>query len=354
MTTEARVALLGYGLAGACFHAPTIAATPGLRLRTIVTASPERRARALHEHPGVQVLDRADALFADPSGHDLVVVATPNSTHVPLTLAALAAGLAVVVDKPLAPTAEEARRVVAEARRRGLLLSVYHQRRWDGDVLTLRRLMGEGALGDVLRFEARIERWRPLPTGGWRESGAPGDAGGLLYDLGSHLVDKALHLFGPVARVYAELDRRRPGITVDDDVFLALTHVSGVRSHLWASALAGQPGPSMRVLGTRAAYVRMHADGQEAALREGERPDRPDWGVEAVARWGLLGAGDDARPVRSEPGAYPRYYAGVVASLRHGAPPPVDPDDAVAGLEILAAAQRSAARHETVTLPATR
>ena len=115
MTTEVRVALLGYGLAGACFHAPTIAATPGLRLRTIVTASPERRARALREHPGVQVLDRADALFADPSGHDLVVVATPNSTHVPLTLAALAAGLAVVVDKPLAPTAEEAR----ARRRRG-------------------------------------------------------------------------------------------------------------------------------------------------------------------------------------------------------------------------------------------
>ena len=119
-------------------------------------------------------------------------------------------------------------------------------------------------------------------------------------------------------------------------------------AHLWASALAGHTGPSMRVLGTRAAYVRMHADGQEAALREGERPDRPDWGVEAVARWGLLGAGDDARPVRSEPGAYPRYYEGVVASLRHGALPPVDPDDAVAGLDILAAAQRSAARHETV------
>lgn len=352
MTTEARVALLGYGLAGACFHAPTIAVTPGLQLTTIVTASPERRERALREHPAARVLDRADALFADPSGHDLVVVATPNSTHVPLTLAALGAGLAVVVDKPLAPTAAEARRVVAEARRRGLFLSVYHQRRWDADVLTVRRLIVEGALGDVLRFEARIERWRPVPAGGWRESDTPGGAGGLLYDLGSHLIDKALHLFGPVARVYAELDRRRPDIAVDDDVFLALMHVSGVRSHLWASALAGQGGPSMRVLGTRAAYVAMHADGQETALREGKRPHGPDWGVEAIGRWGVLGIGDDAIPVRSEPGAYPRFYAGVVASLRRGDPPPVNPDDAVAGLEIIGAAQQSAARHEIVTLPA--
>ena len=352
MTIEFRVALIGYGLAGAGFHAPTIAATPGLRLATIVTASPERREHARRAHPTAHVVDRVDAVFADPSGHDLVVVATPNSTHVPLALAALSAGRAVVVDKPLAPTVEEARGLVKEARRRGLFLSVYHQRRWDSDTLTLRRLLAEGALGNMLRFESRIERWRPVPNGGWRESDAPGGAGGLLYDLGSHLVDQALHLFGPVARVYAELDRRRPGIAVDDDVFLALTHASGVRSHLWASALAGQLGPRMRALGTRAAYVKLHADVQEAALLAGERPDRPDWGVEAPAHWGLLGVGDEALPVKSEPGAYPRYYAGVVASLRQKAPPPVDPDDAVAGLEILAAAQRSVAGHEAVALPA--
>jgi predicted dehydrogenase len=351
MNTEVRVALIGYGLAGATFHAPTIAATPGLRLATIVTAKPERQERARREHPAARVADRVDAVFADRE-HDLVVIAAPNATHVPLARAALAAGQAVLVEKPFAPTAGEARGVVAEARRRGLFLSVYHQRRWDSDTLTLRRLIAEGALGDVLRFESRFERWRPVVTGGWRESDAPGGAGGLLYDLGSHLVDQALHLFGPVASVYAELDRRRTGIAVDDDVFLALTHASGVRSHLWASALAGQGGPSVRALGTKAAYVKLHPDGQEAALLAGERPDRPDWGAEPRSRWGLLGSGDGASPVWSEPGAYPRYYAGVVASLRHGTPPPVDPDDAVAGLEIIAAAQRSAATRQTVSLPA--
>jgi predicted dehydrogenase len=222
MNTEVRVALIGYGLAGATFHAPTIAATPGLRLATIVTAKPERQERARREHPAARVADRVDAVFADRE-HDLVVIAAPNATHVPLARAALAAGQAVLVEKPFAPTAGEARGVVAEARRRGLFLSVYHQRRWDSDTLTLRRLIAEGALGDVLRFESRFERWRPVVTGGWRESDAPGGAGGLLYDLGSHLVDQALHLFGPVASVYAELDRRRTGIAVDDDVFLALS-----------------------------------------------------------------------------------------------------------------------------------
>jgi scyllo-inositol 2-dehydrogenase (NADP+) len=350
--SDIRVALIGYGLAGACLHAPTIAVTPGLTLATIVTSNPARRERAKREHPAAHVLDSAHRVFTRGSGHDLVVIATPNSTHVPLALAALGAGEAVVVDKPFAPTAEEARGVIAEARSRGLFLSVYHQRRWDSDTLTVRRLIAEGVLGDVLRFESRLERWRPVPSPGWRESAARDDAGGLLYDLGSHLVDQALHLFGPAVQVYAELDRRRPGAAVDDDAFLALTHASGVRSHLWASAVAGHLGPRVRVLGTRAAYVKIGADGQEEALLAGARPDRPDWGVETVGSWGRLGAGTEARAVPSEPGAYQRYYTGVVASLRHGAPPPVDPEDAVVGLDVIAAAQRSAAGHHPVVLAA--
>jgi scyllo-inositol 2-dehydrogenase (NADP+) len=339
---DIRVALIGYGLAGACFHAPLIAVTAGLKLVTIVTSDPERRRRARLEHPGAHVVDGADRVFEHASGHDLVVIATPNRTHVPLAMSALAAGQAVIVDKPFAPTAEAARRVVAEAQRRGLFVSVYHQRRWDSDTLTVRRLLGEGVLGDVSRFESRLERWRPRPTGGWRESAERDDAGGLLYDLGSHLVDQALHLFGPVTTVYAELDRRRPGAEVEDDVFLALTHVSGVRSHLWASSLSAHRGPRLRVLGRRAAYVKADLDAQERALVAGDRPNRPDWGVEDMTRWGRLEVDGQAQPVPSEPGAYQQYYAAVVTALRDGGPPPVDPSDAVSGLEIIAAAQRYA------------
>ena len=216
----------------------------------------------------------------------------------------------------------------------------------------MRRLIADGLLGEPVRFESRFERWRPVPSRNWRESGGDDNAGGLLYDLGSHLVDQALHLFGPVSTVYAELDRRRPGAEVDDDVFVALTHTSGVRSHLWASAVAAHHGPRVRVLGTRAAYVKRDADGQEAALTAGVRADRPDWGVEESTSWGLLNVGSEARPLPSEPGAYPRYYAGVVASVGKAAPPPVDPEDAVTVLEIIAAAQRSAATGGQVAVEA--
>jgi scyllo-inositol 2-dehydrogenase (NADP+) len=345
---ELRVALLGYGLAGAVFHGPLVASVAGLRLAVVVTANPERAAQARREHPGVVVLDAPEQVWERAGELDLVVVATPNRTHAPLTLAALAAGLPVVVDKPMAVDAAEGQELVDRARARGLLLTVFQNRRWDGDLLTLRRLLHDGALGRVHRFESRFERWRPLPKPGWRESGGPQEAGGLLNDLGSHLVDQALHLFGPAAQVYGELDRRRPGMRVDDDAFVALAHASGVRSHLWMSAVAARLGPRLRVLGERAAYVKYGLDGQEDALRGGGRPDRPGWGEEPPERWGVLGTEEQARPVRTEPGAYQRFYEGLVAALRGQGPPPVDPADAVAALRVLDAARRSAAEGAAV------
>jgi predicted dehydrogenase len=340
--SDVRVALIGYGLGGAAFHAPLIACTPRMRLATIVTSNAERRSQAAREYPQARIVDSVQAVWDRAQDHDVVVVTTSNDSHVSLAMAALAAGLPVVVDKPFAVHAAEARQLIDEARRRNLLLTVYHNRRWDGELLTVKRLLAEQAFGDVLRFESRLERWRPEPKGGWRERGAPQFAGGLLYDLGTHLIDQALHLFGPVTHVYAELDRRRPGMQVDDDMFLALTHASGVRSHLTATSLSAQPIARMRVLGSRAAYLKVHGDVQEAALRAGERPDRPGWGEEPREHWGLLGVGDAAVPARSEPGAYQKFYAGVVAALREGAPVPVDPEDAVAGLEIIELARSQA------------
>ncbi|HEV2441504.1 MAG TPA: Gfo/Idh/MocA family oxidoreductase [Steroidobacteraceae bacterium] len=347
---DIRVALVGFGLGGSSFHAPLIAATPGMKLTTVVTSNEARASQARREHPGVQVAATTDWLWDHAADHDLAVVTTPNRVHAALALAALSARLPVVVDKPFARTASEARQVIQMARDEQLPVTPYHNRRWDSEFLTLRRLMGEGLLGRVLRFEARLERWRPELKGGWRERGQVEEAGGLLYDLGSHLIDQALALFGPVREVYAELDRRRAGAETDDDVFLALTHANGVRSHLWTSAMAAHRGPRMRVLGERAAFVKQHADRQEAALRSANRFIGPDWGEEPPEYWGILTDGAREEPVRSEPGAYQRFYAELAAMLRDGAPPPVAPEDALAGLEIIEAAQRSAAQHRVVTL----
>ncbi|WP_424213639.1 Gfo/Idh/MocA family protein [Streptomyces sp. BI20] len=346
-----RVGLVGFGLAGSVFHAPMIAACPELTLDTVVTGNPERRAAAEAEHPGVRVVATPDELLARHEELDLVVVASPNKTHVPLAHAALDAGLPVVVDKPLAAHAAEARALADAADKAGLMLSVFQNRRWDNDFLTLRALLDAGELGEVRRFESRFERWRPTPKGGWRESGAPEEVGGLLYDLGSHVVDQALVLFGPAETVYAEVDVRRPTASTDDDTFIALTHTSGVRSHLYVSAVTPRLGPRFRVLGSTAGWVKHGLDPQEGALRDGARPKHGEpWGVEPESAWGVLGAGDHAQPVPTLPGDYPAYYAAVARALRTGGPAPVGAREAAATLDVLEAARRSATEGVTVRL----
>ncbi|MEU3147968.1 MULTISPECIES: Gfo/Idh/MocA family oxidoreductase [unclassified Streptomyces] len=358
--TPLRVGLVGYGLAGSVFHAPLIAATEGLALDTVVTSNPERQRQARAAFPDVRVAATPDELFGRADELDLIVIASPNRTHVPLATAALEAGLPVVVDKPVAGTAAEARGLAALAEEHGLLLSVFQNRRWDNDFLTLRKLLSEGALGDVYRFESRFERWRPKPKGGWRESGDPTDIGGLLYDLGSHVVDQALVLFGPVTSVYAETDVRRDGAQADDDTFLALTHANGVRSHLYVSATTAQLGPRFRVLGSGAGYVKHGLDPQEAALRDGLRPGAgadagAGWGIEPEELWGRVGSGESpvtggGRVEPTLPGDYPAYYAAVAKALLEGGPNPVTAQEAAAALDVLEAARRSADEKVTVTL----
>lgn len=347
---DLRVGLIGFGLGGAYFHAPLIAATEGLRLVSVVTANAERRAQALRDYPGVHVAADAGWIWRHAADHDLVVIATPNRTHVPLALKALAAGLAVVIDKPFAPSAADGRALIAAARAKGLALAAYHNRRWDSECRTLQRLLEEELLGRVLRFESRLDRWRPQPKGSWKERGVADEAGGLLYDIGTHLIDQALYLFGPAEAVYAELDIRRKGVESDDDVFVALHHRSGVRSHLWASVLAAEPGIRMRVMGDRGAYVKQFGDGQEAALRAGGRPDEGGWGEEPPERWGIFSDGTERQAVKSEPGAYQEFYAQMVLAVRDGAAMPVDPEDAVNGLEVIEAARRAAEEGRVVRL----
>jgi scyllo-inositol 2-dehydrogenase (NADP+) len=348
--SDLRAAIIGYGLAGRFFHAPLIAATEGLVVAAVVTSDPARQEQVTREHPDARVLASPGELW-ELADSDLVVVATPNEAHAPLALEAIDHQLPVVVDKPLAVTAAEAEAVVLRAEQAGVLLTVFQNRRFDSDQLTLVRLLADGRLGTVMRYESRFERWRPgSDAGAWRESLPPERGGGQLLDLGSHLVDQALVLFGPVTHVYAEIDARRGG-PGDDDAFLALRHASGVISHLRASATTAAPGPRLRVLGTEAAFVVSDLDSQESKLRDGARPDTdPDWGMEPEAGWGRLVTGEDSVAVPSERGAWPRFYSLLATALRTGGPPPVDPFDAVATLRVLECARRSADNRAVVAV----
>lgn len=352
MKPPIRVAVVGFGLGGEVFHAPLVAAVSQMSLVSIVTSNPRRVARARERHPDARVLPDVDALWASAGEHDLVVVTTPNRVHVPIAIAALEAGLHVVVDKPLAPTVDEARRAAEVAHARGLVFTVFQNRRLDGDYLTVRRLIGDGSLGQVLRFESRFERWRPeLPVGEWRELGAPEEAGGLVFDLGSHLVDQAVQLFGAPTHVYAEAERRRPGAEIDDDAFIALRHPGGVRSHLWMSAVAGSLGPRYRVLGLGGAYEKWGLDPQEEQLASAMPTRDPAFGLEPEARWGAIVRGEERTTVATERGDYPAFYERVAASIREGSAPPVSTAEAVELLELLEAARDSAATGEVVRIP---
>ena len=210
-----RVGLVGYGLGGATFHAPLITETPGLELTAIATSDPERVRKATARYPNATIVARPDAFWSMTPPLDLVVVSTPHATHAPIASAALAAGSHVVVDKPFAITSAEARDLAAEAKRHGKLAIPFQNRRWDNEILTLQKLMREGTLGDIHRYESRYERWRPVPKARWTEPGA-GDRGeGVLGDLTVHLVDQALMLFGSARSVYAEFERRHPQVARD-------------------------------------------------------------------------------------------------------------------------------------------
>jgi predicted dehydrogenase len=344
------VGLIGYGLGGSAFHAPLIAATPGLRLAAVVTRDAARAAQVTARYPDARVVPDVDALWGMSGALDLVVVSAPNVTHVPYARAALNAGLHVVVDKPFAPTAAEAREVGALARRVSRLAIPFQNRRWDGDFLTVRRLLRDGVLGDVHRFESRFERLRATVKPTWAAPGAGERAEGIVYDIGSHLVDQALTLFGPVVEVYAELHRRHPQVVVEDEAFISLVHRSGVTSHLYMSAAAAQSGARLSVWGSRAAYVKHGLDGQEAALRAGGIPGSPGWGVEPRELWGAVGAGDALQHHQTEAGTYHAFYSGVERAIREGSPPPVTIGDAIAYLDVIEAAHRSARERRVVAV----
>jgi predicted dehydrogenase len=329
-----RFGLVGYGFGGRWFHAPLLGAAPEIDFLGVVTTSAERRELLTREHPGARAFGSLQEL-AD-AGAEAVAISTPADTHSTLTDAALDLGLAVVSDKPFALDATAARASVARAERLGLPLSPYQNRRWDSDFLTVRSLVDRGELGTVTRFESRFERFDPEP-------GPPAAGGGTLLDFGAHLVDQALVLLGPVASVYAEWRVRESGL--DDDVFVALTHTSGARSHLAGSWSQGAPGDRFRVTGTTGSYVvGGPMDGQEAALLAGQTPATlgTRWGAEPAERWGRVQRGEVSETVPTLPGAWDTFYPAFAGAVRGTGAVPVDPRDAIASMTVLDAARRSA------------
>lgn len=327
MVNPLRTAVIGFGTAGRVFHAPFVDADPSYALHAVMT---RRRDEVLARYPGTRVVSDVDALLDQDL--DLVVIGSPPESHASLAETFLDAGVAVVVDKPFTVTSAQGRALVAKAERLGVALTVFQNRRWDGDFLTLRRLLTDGALGEVWRFESRFEWWKPDRGASWKTSTPVSAGGGILYDLGTHVIDQAVRLFGAAVPVHHEVFSRK-GIA--DDAFVVLEHESGVRSHLWMNGVAAQVGPRFRVLGSQGGFTKHGMDPQEAALRDGARPTDPSFGHEPEAAWGMVGVGGATRTVPTEPGCYAEFYALLAKALLAGEPVPVDPMDSVRVIELI-------------------
>lgn len=333
-----RVALVGYGLAGRVFHAPLIIATPGLALHMVVSSDVGKVHADL---PDVDVVSDPQTAF-DDGAIDLVVIASPNATHAPLAIAALRAGRHVVVDKPFAIDLAQAQTVAAVACASGRLLAVFHNRRWDADFLALRALIEAGTLGEVAEVHSHFDRFRPTVPDRWRERAGPG--AGLWLDLGPHLVDQALQLFGLPDAVQADIAIQRAGAQVDDFCHVVLRYPR-LRVVLHAGALVPGAGLRFAVHGTGGSWFKHGLDPQEAALRAGGVPGAADWGVDPAP--GQLLRVDADGTLRDAPsptpaGDYRMFYAGIRDAIRHGAPPPVSVDEALDVMRVLQAGIDSA------------
>lgn len=349
-----RTVIIGYGLAGRIFHAPLVASTPGMEVAAIVTSNKERQSSARKEFPQAVIFESVEELWERSEEFDLVVLATPNSLHTQQAMDAMGAGLAVVVDKPFATCSADCQMMIESQKQEGVMLTVFHNRRWDNDFLTLEKIISQKTLHPICRLESRFERYRPVvDPNKWRESSIE-SGGGLLFDLQSHLIDQACHLFGTPKTVYAEVRTRRVGASADDDTFVALSFESGVDAHLWTNVVSAIRAPRFRVLAVNGSFEKYGLDPQEDALRAGSRPGSPGWGVEDEKLSGELAVvkPDNSFVVSSKvpsiPGCYEEFYLKVAESLKNGTAPPVDPADALRTIKVIEAAKRSSQKKEIV------
>ncbi|MGE0970348.1 oxidoreductase [Klebsiella sp. WOUb02] len=345
MSDTIRVAIIGYGYASKTFHAPLISGTPGMTLAA-VSSSDEGKVRI--DWPTLSVVAEPRQLLDDPN-IDLIVIPTPNDTHFPLAKAALEAGKHVVVDKPFTVTLSQARELDAIARSRGRLLSVFHNRRWDSDFLTVKSLINEGLLGEVCYFESHFDRYRPQVRNRWREAGGPGS--GIWFDLGPHLLDQAIDLFGLPVSMSVDLAQLRPGAQSTDYFHAALVYPQR-RVILHATLLAAAETARYIVHGSRGSYIKYGLDPQEERLKNGERLPQEDWGYDM--RDGILTRVDGED--RSEeswltlPGSYPAYYAAIRDALNGNGENPVPASQAIQIMQLIELGIESARHRATLCL----
>jgi predicted dehydrogenase len=341
------IGLIGFGLAGRAFHAPVIRAVPGLHLAAILQRSGNE---AAEEYPDVRIVRCLGELLAMKEIR-LIVIATPNDTHYPLAHQCLAAGRDVVVDKPFATTLEEAVSLVEYAKNTGRLLTVYQNRRFDGDFQAIRQLVAAGTLGRIVRFETSYDRYRPqLKPGAWRETQRPG--GGILFDIAPHLIDHALVLFGLPEAVTADVRIERENAVADDAFDITLHYPNSLRAVLRSSILAAAPRPRFAVLGTQGSFVKQSFDPQEMNLRRGNIPAHTAWGAEPEENWGVLtipaGNTFEHRRIPSASCDYRDYYVNVRDAILGLAELAVTPEWSLDVMRLLELARASGQKRCTI------
>ena len=336
--------LIGYGMAGSVFHAPLITAVDGLELGKVVSSDAVKVRR---DYPDVDVVADVRELLADQA-IDAVVVASPNPTHYHYAKQALLAGKHVVVDKPFAIRVAEAEELIELAGQKGLLLSVFQNRRYDNDFLTVRKVLEEGLLGDIYAYEAHYDLYKPQITTKWKEH--RGEGSGALYDLGPHLIDQAIQLFGAPQTVFADLARQRPGVEVDDYFHLILGY-DRLRVVLQSCWVVKKPGPHFLVQGTKGSLIKFGLDSQQPDLQKGLRPGHPQWGRDQEAYHAELTVGADVTAtsrIETIPGCYEKFYKDLYASITRGTPLAVKPEEARMALEVIELAVQSACERRVV------
>lgn len=344
-TNNIRVGLIGFGLSGQTFHAPMIVAVPSLELACVVERSGQLAAQ---KYPQARAVRTVQELLADETVR-LCVVATPNDSHFEIARQCLNAGRAVLIDKPFTVTTEEARLLTHLAKKRGRLLTVYQSRRLDGDFKTVRKLLAEESLGRIVLFESHFDRFRPTLKNAWREKQGPG--AGMLYDLGPHLIDQALQLFGKPDSIAADIRCERDGGLVDDAFDLRLDYPN-MRAILRSTMIAYAHQTRFVINGTAGSFLKTGLDPQEEPLRRGVAPGGPTWGEDPEANWGTLYlAGDSApggRKVQTERGDYREFYANVRDAMLGKAELVVKPEQATDVIRAIELALESSRERRTI------